>query len=77
MTSANTQYKFSTVKSPQTIQLSTLAKKVADEYGLLLKFQATDKTIANYAYSGPLKNQIKKLQLVGDIDAFIDDDIMV
>lgn len=71
------KYKFAAVNSPKTIQLSQLAKKVADSFNLKLTFEATDKTVSNYLYNGPLAKQIKKLELVGDIDAYIDDDILV
>lgn len=71
------KYKFASVNSPKTIQLSELSKKVADSFGLKLLFEAKDKTVSNYLYNGPLAKQIKKLELVGDIDAYIDDDVLV
>lgn len=76
-TQDSAKYKFASVNSPKTIQLSELSKKIADSYQLKLQFEATDKTVSNYLYNGPLAKQIKKLELVGDIDAYIDDDVLV
>lgn len=76
-TQESTKYKFSAVSSPKTIQLSELAQKISDQYGLRLQFEADDKTISNYIYNGTLSKQIKKLESVGDIDAYIDDDTLV
>lgn len=71
------KYTFVSINSPKTIQLSELSKKISDSFGLKLTFEADDKTVSNYLYNGPLAKQIKKLELVGDIDAYIDDDVLV
>lgn len=76
-TQESTKYKFSAVNSPKTIQLSELSQKIADQYGLRLQFEADDKTLSNYTYNGTLSKQIKKLEMVGDIDAYIDDETLV
>lgn len=76
-TSESTKYKWAAINAPKNIQLSELSKKVADSYGLKLKMEATDKTISNYAFNGPLAKQIQKLELVGDIDAYIDDETLI
>lgn len=76
-TQENNKYVWQATKSAKTVQLSVLSKRVADDYGLRLVFQATDKTVANYLYNGPRAKQVQKLSEVGDIDVFIDDDALV
>lgn len=76
-TQENNKYVWQSTQSAKTVQLSVLAKRVADDYGLRLVFQATDKTVANYLYNGPKAKQVQKLAQVGDIDAYIDDDALV
>lgn len=71
------KYKWASIQSPKVIQLSELSDRVAKAFGLSLKMEANDKTISNYLFNGPLAKQIKKLELVGDIDAYVDDDFLV
>lgn len=56
--------------------LSSIADRVARDIGVGLDFQATNKQISNYTYSGPALGQVKKLQQAGDVRAFIDDDML-
>lgn len=77
LTSDNLKYTFTSRQSPPTIALSKLCQQVAGDYGCKLRFEATDKTIANYLYNGTVARQINHLALVGDVDAFIDNDVMV
>lgn len=56
--------------------LSSIANRVAQEIGVGLDFQATNKQIANYVYSGGALGQVKKLQEAGGVRAFIDDEIL-
>lgn len=58
-------------------KLSKIAEEVAQGLGLALEFQATDKNIANYSFSGGRLNQIIKLSQSGDVNAFIDDGTLV
>lgn len=76
-TSESTKYKWAAISTPKNIQLSELSKIVADSYSLKLKMEATDKTVSNYAFNGPLAKQVQKLEMVGDIDAYIDDETLV
>lgn len=57
--------------------LSSLAAQVAGDLGLTLDFQATDKQVANYTFSGPALRQVNALELIGGVDAFVDDDTLV
>lgn len=77
LTQNGAKYKWASRSSPKTTQLSDLCKGVADDYGLSLRFEAKDKTVANYVYNGPVGKQIQKLEQVGDVDCFIDDDFLV
>jgi len=76
-TQENNKYQWQSTSSAKTTQLSVLSKRIADDYKLKLKFEATDKAVANYLYNGPRAKQIQKLSSVGDIDAYIDDDTLI
>lgn len=53
--------------------LKQIAKGAADDMDLSLNFQATDKNIANYSYSGSALKQVDALSDAGGVDAYIDD----
>lgn len=57
--------------------LSAIAARVASDLALSLDFQATDKTIANYAFTGAKLRQVDHLELAGGVDCFVDDDKLV
>ena len=57
----------------ETIRLSVLSQQIANGLGLNLIFEATDKNIGNYSYSGGKLNEIKKLNEAGNVNAYIDD----
>ncbi|HEK1906989.1 baseplate hub protein [Proteus mirabilis] len=57
-------------------RLSEIALAIADDCGVKLDFQATDKNIANWYYCGSALHQIERLQEAGDVKAFIDDDTL-
>jgi len=58
-------------------KLSAIAKAIADDIGLSLDFQATDKNIGNYTHSGPELKQVDLLQQAGGVSAYIDDGKLV
>lgn len=58
-------------------KLSAISKKVADDIGASLQFEATDKFIANYSYSGASLKQVGALSQTGNYDAFHDDETLV
>jgi len=62
---------------PQSTSLRNIAKQVAADLGASLDFQATDKSIANYSFSGGALKQIDKLQMAGLVDAYLDDNVLV
>jgi hypothetical protein len=61
--------------------------KIVDGIGLALGdpingtmpviFQATDKTIANWSFSGPAVKMLEKLSALGGIDVFVDDNTLI
>lgn len=57
--------------------LKSLSQEVAKDLGVALNFEATDKQIGNYAYSGSALKQVNKLNDMGNVNAYIDDDILV
>lgn len=56
-----------------TTPLSTIAKAVADTLGLSLVFEATDRNVANYSFTGGALRQVDRLSDVGGVNAFVDD----
>lgn len=56
-----------------TIPFSQLCQKVADDLGVALSFNATEKNIANYTFTGSAEKQIEKLYQYGDVDAYVDE----
>lgn len=54
-------------------RLSVIAEQVAESNGVRLEFQATDKNIANYTFSGPTSRQVARLAEAGRVRAYIDD----
>lgn len=54
------------------VPLSVIAGRVAQSINSTLIFQTTDKTIANYAYTGSALGQIEHLGSAGGINAFVD-----
>lgn len=59
------------------IQLSDVSKNVANDLGVSLNFQAKDKTIYNYTHSGSASAQIAKVQDLGGVNAYIDNDTLI
>lgn len=57
--------------------LSVIAADVAKSMDLSLTFEATEKKIGSYSYSGPKLQQLEKLAEAGNVDAFIDGKILV
>lgn len=62
-----------TFDSGPLTKLSAIAQQVADSNDVRLEFQATDKNIANYSYSGPASRQVATLAEAGGVRAYIDD----
>lgn len=65
------------VSSPAISSLSQIAAQVAESLGAVLVFQATDTQVANYAFTGPALKQLSKLEEMGDIDVYLDNDQLI
>lgn len=59
------------------VPLSRIAAGVAEDIGLPLVFEATDRQVANYAFTGAATKQVDKLADLAPIDVFIDRDQLV
>ena len=57
--------------------VAQIAQGVATTLGASLNFQATDKNIASYSFTGAASKQIDKLGLMGNFSAFLDDKTLV
>lgn len=58
-------------------KLSAISQRVADEIGLGLDFQAMDKNISNFSFTGAALRMVSLLQQSGDVRAYIDDEILI
>lgn len=61
----------------ELIKLSVLSKQIANKLGVGLLFEATDKQIGSYSYTGSSLGEVKKLNEVGGVNAYLDDDILI
>lgn len=52
--------------------LSTIAMQVAKDNGLTLIFEATDKDVKNYSFTGPASGQVDELGKAGLVDCYVD-----
>lgn len=59
--------------SVKVASLRTLAQQVAASVGASLVFEATDKNIENYSFSGAASKEIDHLAKAGEVDIFVDD----
>lgn len=62
---------------PGVATLSEIAAGVAQDTQTILNFQATNKNITNYTFSGSSLDQVGLLGAMGNVNAFIDNDILV
>ena len=57
--------------------LSTIAQQVAGDTDTTLQFEATDKQVSNYAFTGGALKQVGKAGDAGLVDAYVDDDQLI
>ncbi|MCD1124804.1 hypothetical protein LPW36_01935 [Jinshanibacter sp. LJY008] len=57
--------------------LSEIASQVAGDLNMKLVFEATDKNIGNYSFTGSALRQVEKLADTGNLNVYIDDDKIV
>lgn len=65
------------VSAGPSARVSAIAKQVASTLGVGLLFEAMDKSVANWSYTGPALKMIRRLEEMGGVRAFIDDDLMI
>lgn len=57
--------------------LSSLSQRVANANDLLLRFEGTEKQVANYSFTGSALKSINELSLAANSDAYVDDNELV
>jgi hypothetical protein len=62
---------------PAQTSLKNIAGQVAKDLGLSLDFQALDKSISNYSFSGGAYKQVDRLGDAGAVNAYVDDDVLI
>lgn len=55
-----------------SVALSQIAKQVAADTGLTLTFEATDKQITNYSFTGAALKQVDRLAQLGQVNVYVD-----
>ena len=65
------------VSSSAYTNLQNIASQVANNNGLSLLFQATNKNIKNYQFAGSASAQVESLSKCGGVNCFIDDTTLV
>lgn len=65
------------VSLPAQTPLSTISKHAASDIGVGLNFQATDKKIGNYSFTGSPLVHVAKIQETGNVNAFIDNNTLI
>lgn len=63
--------------NPERMQMKAIAQNIAQSMGLTLVFEAQDKAIRNYAFTGAASKQIEHLSELGRVNAYIDDTTLV
>lgn len=58
-------------------RLSAIARNVARDLALSLVFEALDKNINNYSFTGAALKQVEKLAQAGNVNAYIDDTALI
>lgn len=66
-----------THQQPGFATLEQIAQAVAQDTGLLLSFQATNREIANHIYSGSALQELELIAALGQINAYVDGDTLV
>jgi hypothetical protein len=56
-----------------SVRLQRLSQTVADDLGLILDYQASEKNISNYSYTGGALKQVDRLGELGRVNAYVDD----
>lgn len=57
--------------------LDVIAKQISSDLSTTLDFQAANKNVSNFNFSGSSLKQVDALNAMGDVNAFIDNDVLV
>jgi hypothetical protein len=60
------------IQFPALTRLSDISQEIALKNGLFLDFEATDKNVGSYSFTGSLQNNIVKLNQMGGVQAGVD-----
>ena len=66
-----------TRNQPGGATIQQIAQGIANDNHLLLRFQATDRTVNNFAFSGSNLNQIDALAQLGTFNVYVDNNVLV
>lgn len=58
-------------------KLSDISKQVSNDLGLTLVFEAQDKLLSNYNFTGGALKQVEAVGLAGNVNAYVDDGLLV
>lgn len=61
------------VTQPASTPMSVIAQRIAADNGLTLRFEAKDRPVANYSFTGGALKQIEVLATMGAVNAYADD----
>jgi len=59
-----------------TVSLKVIAQQIANDNAVVLKFDAENRNLPGYSFSGPALDQVYAMNNFGGIDAFIDDGVL-
>jgi len=76
-TKSSAKGEISTVSMTEKTSLSKIAKTIATELGLTLVFQADDKKIASFSFTGSKSRYVEQLAKMGNVNAYIDDEKLI
>lgn len=62
---------------PGAMSMRAIAQSVANDLGLSLTFEAKDKNIQNFSYTGSKAKQVELLGTYGKVNAYVDDGALV
>ena len=62
---------------PGAVPLRNIATRVAQDLALSLVFEATDRLISNYSFTGGALKQVEHLGAMGHVNAYVDDKALV
>lgn len=62
---------------PGSVALSVISKQIAQDLNTSLNFQASDKNLGNFSFTGASLKQVNNLAFTGGVNVFIDDDTLV